>query len=62
MRNHKKPLTLSLSKGCLRRQHSPFDKLGVSALLAAALVATPTLAQEQEAPPVEVDIVGGGVQ
>ena len=28
----------------------------------AALLATPALAQDQEAPPVEVDIVGGGVQ
>ena len=31
-------------------------------LSASALVAAPSLAQAQEAPPVEVDIVGGGVQ
>jgi TolB protein len=31
-------------------------------LLAAAFLASPALAQDQDAPPVEVDIVGGGVQ
>ncbi len=52
-------LTRGLSKGVRR---PCFDKFGVSALAAVlAFAPTPALAQD-EPPPVEVDIVGGGVQ